>query len=84
MDGCDPSPAGTEEPWRSQEGFLVFSRCYSQPQLSTGWSKDGLKHPQCAPSSELGSGLLLKAVTSTGALGPSRAPWAELHRSFLC
>lgn len=47
----------------------MFPRCYSQPQLSTGWSKDGLKHPHCAPSSELGSGLLLEAVMSTAAPG---------------
>lgn len=76
MDMCDPSPAGPEEPWRNQKGFLVFPRCHSQPQLSTGCSKDGHKHPRCSPSSELGSGLLLR-----GCDGHWDPP--GLHRRFL-
>lgn len=67
MDDCDPSPAGTEQSWRSHRGFLVFPRCYSQLQLSTGWSKDGHKHPHCGPSAELGPGLLPRGCEHRGA-----------------
>lgn len=67
------------------EEFLMFPRCYSQPQLFTGWSKDGHKLvPIVFPVQNLPLGSCSEAVMSTGALGPSWAPRAVLYTRFLC